>query len=122
MTDTENHMVIGNEVSDMDDLRDRIKRKEDRDLVNSGAEHLISGRFISYSYRKLDGKRCVGNATFDDVLQRAYEYTSDPRHPELNDYADCAKEILELYPDSKLAKLIKHMAVVVAADALDIEI
>lgn len=101
MTDTENHMVIGNEVSDMDDLRDRIKRNEDRDLVNSAAEILLSGAKICRTY------------DFDDVLVRAWEDDSFP---------DCAKEILDLYPDSKLAKLITHMAVVVAADALDIEI
>lgn len=116
MTDIENHMVIGNEETDRDIMMDRIKDREDYERLKEATDRLLSdGYFYVFGHD-------VMRYDFEEALQRVYEYTSDPRDPELHDYADCAKEILELYPDSKLAKLIKHMAVVVAADALDIEI
>lgn len=114
MTDIENHMVIGNEVSDMDELRDRIKDREDYERLKEAADKLLSGSNIEGQelWNDWDQKYYKTSFDFEDVITRAWEDDSFP---------DCAKEILELYPDSKLAKLIKHMAVVVAADALDIE-
>lgn len=119
MTDTENHMVIG-----LDQELDRMfgpgdwqdsKDREDYERLKEAADKLLSGGNIDVANRWScwDDKYRTTSFGFDDVITRAWEDDSFP---------DCAKEILELYPDSKLAKLIKHMAVVVAADALGIEI
>lgn len=114
MTDIENHMVIGNEETDRDIMMDRIKDREDYERVKEAAEHLLAGgRVPFYSSSYLSRAIPVRHFDIDDVITRAWDD---------DEFPDCAKEILELYPDSKLAKLIKHMAVVVAADALDIEI
>lgn len=119
MTNTENHMVIG-----LDEELDRMfgpgewqdsKDREDYERLKEAADKLISGGNIDGPKRWSDWDEKYHKTSFDfgDVITRVWEDDSFP---------DCAKEILELYPDSKLAKLIKHMAVVVAADALDIEI
>lgn len=115
MTDIENHMVIGNEVSDMDELRDRIKDREDYERLKEAADKLLSYQEIIGNpyYSELRRMKVTPKFGFGDVITLAWEY---------NSFEDCAKEILEIYPDSKLAKLIRHMAKVVAADALDIEI
>lgn len=115
MTDIENHMVIGNEVSDMDELRDRIKDREDYERLKEATDKLLSYQEIIGKpyYSELRKRTVTPKFGFGDVITLAWED---------NSFGDCAKEILELYPDSKLAKLIKHMAAVVAADALDIEI
>lgn len=117
---TENHMVIdiSNELERLYGSDERQER-EDYERLKSASEKLLNGGSVFYkSYEGIHR----GTIGFDEVLQRTYEYTSDVRHPELHDYADCVKEILELYPDSKLSKLVRHMAVVTAADALDIDI
>lgn len=119
MTDTENHMVIG-----LDEELDRMfgpgerqesKDREDYERLKDAADKLLSYQEIIGEpyYSELRKTGVAVKFDFDDVITRAWEDDSFP---------DCAKEILELYPDSKLAKLIMHMAVVVAADALDIEI
>lgn len=119
MNDTENHMVIG-----LDEELDRMfgpgewqdsKDREDYERLKEAADKLLSYQEIigNPCYSQLRQMKVNPKFGFGDVITRAWEDDSFP---------DCAKEILELYPDSKLAKLINHMAVVVAADALDIEI
>lgn len=119
MIDTENHIVIG-----LDEELDRMfgpdewqgsKDREDYERLKDATQLLLDDMPVNHIpiIDAEDGTIRVGFSDFNDVITRAWEDDSFP---------DCAKEILELYPDSTLAKLIKHMAVVVAADALDIEI
>lgn len=119
MTDTENHMVIG-----LDEELDRMfgpgerqesKDREDYERLKEAADKLLSYQEIIGNpyYSELRKRKVAPKFGFGEVITLVWED---------NSFVDCAKEILELYPDSKLAKLIKHMAVVVAADALDIEI
>lgn len=116
MNAVENHMVLDlNGRLDSLYAEDVNKDKEDYELLKDSADLLLAGESVF-------GGDALPPATFEDVLQRTFEYTSSVKDAELSDFADCVKEVLELMPDSKLSRLVKYMAIKTAADYLDIDL
>lgn len=116
MNAVENHMVLDlNAKLDALYAEDLEKDRNDFRTLKIASEMLLTGEPIY-------GKDVHDKATFEEVLQRTFEYTSSVRDAELSDYADCVKEVLELLPECKLSRLVKYMAIKTAADYLDIDL